>query len=317
MPGAGAAPGAAWGLWLALGSMLTYASCVLLSAVASRRLDSDTGALLAAAVTLPLGLVVALVQFVGGHALTPPTLLGLVAFSLAGIFSTYLGRWLFFKSVATIGPTRAAAFQAGSPVVTAFIGWLWLGDRLGAIGLLGMSVAVAGLVVMSQVRPRSGSGDSAAGRVQSRAARVALLVGLGSTFAYAASHVFRGAAIREWDEAVVGATLGALAGVLVLLLVSGRRTIVAAGNIHKQPFGALMYCGIGSMQFCAQVLMIASMKYIPISVAALIACCTPLVVMPMSLLLLKNAEQLKPLAVAGVLATVAGVALVILYGGVY
>ena len=65
------------------------------------------------------------------------------------------------------------------------------------------------------------------------------------------------------------------------------------------------------MQFGAQVLMIASMKYIPVSVTALIACCTPLVVMPISMLLLKNTEQLKPLAIVGVLVTVAGVALVL------
>ena len=316
MPGLGGT-GSAWGLWLALGSMLTFACCVLLSAEASRRLDSDSGALLAAAVTLPVGLAIALLQFAGGRALAPPTPLGLIAFALAGIFSTYLGRWLFFKSVETIGPTRASAFQTVSPVVTAFIGWVWLGERLGAIGLLGMAVSVLGLIMMSQVRPGARNDDTAARKLEKRAARGALVIGLGSTCAYAISHVFRGAAVREWDEAVVGATLGALAGVVVLLLVSGRRTIVAAGNIRGQPLGALMYCAIGSMQFGAQVLMIASMKYIPVSVAALIACCTPLVVMPVSMLMLKNAERLRPLAVAGVLATVAGVALVILYGGVH
>lgn len=312
MPGAGAAAGTAWGLWLALGSMLTFACCVLLSAGASRRLDSDSGALLAAAVTLPVGLGIALLQFAGGRVLTAPTPLGLIAFSLAGIFSTYLGRWLFFKSVETIGPTRASVFQTCSPVVTALIGWLCLGERLGAIGWLGMSVAAAGLVVMGQVRPGSKKADSAGRRLEARAARGALVVGLGSTFAYAVSHIFRGAAVREWDEAVLGATLGAVAGVLVLLVVSGRqRTLVAAGNIRKQPLGALMYCGVGAMQFGAQVLMIASMKYIPVSVTALIACCTPLVVMPISMLLLKNTEQLKPLAIVGVLVTVAGVALVL------
>jgi drug/metabolite transporter (DMT)-like permease len=94
-------------------------------------------------------------------------------------------------------------------------------------------------------------------------------------------------------------------------------TNLAFGFEHALTMSNLMYCAIGSMQFGAQVLMIASMKYIPVSVAALIACCTPLVVMPVSMLMLKNAERLRPLSVAGVLATVAGVALVILYGGVH
>lgn len=317
MQGLGTNAGFAAGLWLAVGSMLAFASAVLLSSVASRKLDSDSGALLAAAVTLPLGLAIALLQFAGGRELARPTPLGLIAFALAGIFSTYLGRWLFFKSVETIGPTRAAAFQTCSPVVTAFIGWRWLGERLDGISVLGMGVAVAGLLVMSQVRPGSGNRSGAARRLESRAALVALSIGLGSTVAYAISHVFRGAAVRQWDEPVVGATLGAVAGVLVLLLVSGRRTVVAAGNIRTRPLSALIYCGAGSLQFLGQVLMIASMRYIPVSVTTLIACCTPLVVMPMSMLLLKNAEQLKPLTGMGVLTTVAGVALVILYGGLH
>ncbi len=61
--------------------------------------------------------------------------------------------------------------------------------------------------------------------------------------------------------------------------------------------------------------MIASMKYIP--VAALIACCTRLVVMPMRMLLLKNVEPMNPLTLTGVRTTVTGVALVSLYGGVH
>lgn len=317
MPNQGATDGSAIGLWLALAAMLTFATSVLLSARASRKLDSDSGALLAAAVTLPLGLLIALLQFAAGRELARPTPVGLIAFALAGIFSTYLGRWLFFKSVETIGPTRAATFQTCSPVFAAFIGWLWLGERLDGISLLGMGLAVAGLLVMSQARRDSGTAGSAVRRLESRAALAALAIGIGSSCAYAISQVLRGAAVRQWDEPVIGATLGALAGVTVLLLVSGRRTGVAAANIRRQPISALLFCAAGSLQFMGQVLMIISMKTIPVSVAALIACCTPLVVLPMSMLLLKNAEQVKAATVMGVFATVVGVGIVIVVGGLH
>lgn len=297
------------GLAMAGGSMLIFALCALLTARAARQLDSDSGALLAAGITLPVGLFIALLQFAGGHAIGAPSARGLAAFALAGVFSTYLGRWLFFKAIETMGPTRATVFQISSPIITALAGWVFLGERIGLWSLLGMGLAVAGLVTISQ-----------SSKVSKRDARypplaaTALLIGLGGTTAYAVSHVFRGAAVRDWNEPVLGATLGAAAGLAALLLVSRKRLGATRLRIAQQPRAALLYAAIGSMQLGGQVLMIAAMKHIPVSVAALIAMCTPLVVMPASALLMKNAEQVRLGAAIGVLATVLGVALVVLNG---
>lgn len=57
------------------------------------------------------------------------------------------------------------------------------------------------------------------------------------------------------------------------------------------------------MQIAAQAMVIASMKYIPVSVAALISMCTPLVVMPLSLFALGNRERLSGVTVLGICIT--------------
>jgi drug/metabolite transporter (DMT)-like permease len=311
MPGLDSVFGISSGVWLALGSMLIFSACTLLSSVAARKLDTDSGALLAVAVTVPLGLVLALVQFVAGRQFTAPTAWGIGAFVVAGIFSTYLGRWLFFKSVETIGPTRSAAFLTCSPLATAFFGWIFLGEHISASGLTGMAVAVGGLLIMSLGRVTR-PGAAAAG--SQTAATLSLAIGAGSTIAYAVSHVFRGSAVREWNEPVVGATLGAAAGAIVLAYVSRYQFALIRRRIAQQPASAWMYCGIGSMQLVAQVLMIASMTYIPISISTLIATCTPLVVMPVSVIFMRNAEQVRTGTALGVIVTVAGVLLAVYSG---
>ena len=300
------------GIWLATAAMLIFSVCSLSISVASRKLDTDAGALLGAAVTVPLGVLVAAGQFLAGRELTAPSAYGIGAFIVAGILSTYLGRWLLFKSIETIGPTRSAAFMTCSPLVTAFIGWAWLGQHLDKVSLAGMVIAVSGLLIMSQGRAVA---TGAASRGARAIAGSSLAIGMGSTVAYAVSHVFRGAAVREWNEPVVGATLGAAAGLAVLVFVSRRRLAVNRARIAEQRGSAWLYCAVGAMQLAAQVLMIASMAHIPVAITTLIATCTPLVVMPISVIFMRNVEQIRPATVAGVIATVSGVLLAAVFSG--
>lgn len=303
------------GVLLAGSALVLFSSCAIVISIAARRLDSNAGSLISVAVNLPVGILLLLLQLAIEGALAPPSLWGIGAFLTAGIFSTYLGRWLFFKSVELIGPSRASGFQTSSPLVTALLGWVLLGEQLGAMALAGMGLGVMGLIAMSGGAGRKYPGASAQRRAHKHlATRVVLTLGLGASAAYAVSNVLRAAAVREWNEPVAGATLGALAGLIVLLTVTGRRLPAIGAAIRAQPASALMYCGVGAMQITAQTLTIASMKYIPASLAALITMCSPLLVVPVSLLFLRQDEELRPATVAGILMAIAGVAVVTLYG---
>lgn len=309
------------GIALALGAMLLFASCAIGVSLAVRRLGSDTGALISAAVNLPLGLVVLALQLVHSGPLRAPTLLGVSAFVAGGLFSTYLGRWLFFKSVETMGAARSSSFQTSSPLVTAFFGWLLLGEYLSPLALAGMAMGVLGLMVTSQGAGKPAPPASTASQTvpaprpagkPAVTARGVLLLGLGSSAAYAISNVARAAGVRAWDEPVAGATLGAAAGLAALLLVNRRQLGEVRSRIAASPAGAWIYGAVGVMQFTAQSLVIASMAHIPASFAALISMCSPLIVLPVSLVLFRNSEGIRLSTVLGMAATIAGVALVVL-----
>lgn len=308
-----------WGVTLAFMAMAVYGACMVTIAGATQGMTSGPGSLLAAAAGVPTGIVIALVQWAGGHVISVPTPWSIVAFALAGICSTYLGRWLVFKSIELIGPSASAGLQSISPLITAVFGWIFLGEVIGTIGFVGIAMGIAGLVAMSMGIGRSQRQTARpAGAVRNGPQRglvfAALLVGAGSAAAYSLSHVFRASGVRQWNEALLGALIGVAAGLLMLALASHRRLPEYVRQARANPKAARVYFGVGGLQFLAQALVIASMKYIPASMAALISMCTPLVVVPVSFFALRNHERLSWVTVLGIAITLVGITLVVLYG---
>ena len=303
---------------LALLSMLTYGSCMVLISVGMRNMRSEPGSLLAAAAGVPIGFLISSFQLAWGGVVPGFNAWTVTAFALAGIFSTYLGRWLVFKSIERIGPSGASALQSTSPLLTALFAWVFLGEAIGWMGVFGITLAILGLMAMSLgLQKRASDQGSAAGKWRAGHAMVwgSLAFGIASAAAYSGSHIFRGSAVRVWNEPLLGATIGATAGFLVLLLASRTKLKGYRLEILANPRGAALFAGIGALQFFAQSLVIASMKYIPVSVAALIYMCTPLAVMPLSYFVLRNHEKLNWVMVLGILITLCGAAISLLFAG--
>jgi drug/metabolite transporter (DMT)-like permease len=186
------------------------------------------------------------------------------------------------------------------------------------MGVLGITLAILGLMAMSrglQKRASDHGSAEAKGRVGHAMLSGSLIFGIASSAAYSGSHLFRGSAVRVWNEPLLGATIGAAAGLLVLLLASRNKLKGYRLEILANPRGAALFTGIGVLQFIAQSLVIASMKYIPVSVAALISMCTPLIVMPLSYFLLRNHEKLNWVMALGIFITLCGAAMSLLFAG--
>lgn len=309
-------PDALWGASLALLAMLTFGGCMVTVGFTMRHLGSGPGSLLAAAGGVVAGLVSAAALLIVGAGIPPPGWEALLWFAAAGVFSTWLGRWLVFKSIELMGPSRSAALQGLSPMVTALFAWLLLGQALGPLAILGMALGVAGLVGISMggvPQPMRSQGASHAAR-QGGWMAGSLLVGLLSAAAYSGSHVMRAAGVQTWAQPLLGAAIGATSGLAALVVASRRQLPEQVREIRAHPVVAGTYLVVGSLQFLSQVLAIASMKYIPAAVASLIVMCTPLVVMPISFFVLRKQENLTPATVLGICITLAGLVLVVLFG---
>ena len=105
-----------------------------------------------------------------------------------------------------------------------------------------------------------------------------------------------------------------MAGLLALVAASRNKVRDYVRDIRANPAAARVYMGVGVLQFIAQALVIASMKYVPAGVVALISMCTPLVVMPISYFALRKQENLTWATVFGICLTLGGIALVVLNG---
>ncbi|OLN21783.1 hypothetical protein BTO30_13075 [Domibacillus antri] len=312
------------GEMLALLSMVLFSANIILTKVAIARLDLNLGFLISVGVNVLFAFFLFFIQvlFFEAGDLAWHTK-GFFLFLLAGLFGTYLGRWFFFETIAKLGPTRASAFQVTNPIFTTIIAWIFLNEQLSAGDLSSIVLILFGLFLVSYIPQRSLKKEitqrnkmlrfqtfpdlSLKGLVQS-----GVLVALLSSFSYAIGNVIRGAAIINWDQPILGGALGALLGFI----------LHAASSKNKRHFwrqvkaadrsGVWMYVISGIITISAQISVIASMRYIPISVANLITLSTPILVTPVSYFLFKNQEGITFKTLMGIAFVLSGLVIIVL-----
>lgn len=329
---------AALGYLLAVAALLMFGSGILVTKFAASRISLDLGFLIATATNVAFAALALLAQIVVQPAALTWNANAFWLFAAAGGFSTYLGRWFFYEAVVRFGPAKASVFQVSSPLFTALIAWLWLGEYLSLMVAAGMVMAIAGLMLVSY-KPR---GQAAAEAQQHPVADIArapvslsnltavptttststpmrerllqsvLLLGLGSSFAYAIGNVLRGAAVRSWNEPVVGALVGAVLGLALHLAFSADKKGLVNRLQRANRQGIWLYALMGVCTISGQMCLIGAMRFIPVSVATLMTLCTPLLVFPLSHLLFKNSGDVTRNTVLGGALALAGIAIIVL-----
>ena len=304
------------GYLLAVGALLLFTVAILIAKLASSHLKLDLGFLIATSVNVVFAALALVVQLGLRSDTIQWNAQGFWLFAAAGAFSTYLGRWFFYESVVRFGPAKASLFQVSSPLFTALMAWLMMGERLSLAVGAGIGIAIGGLVLVSY-KPRGilPAGLKSVGTQQSARDRLlqsALLLGLGSSLAYAISNVLRGIAVRGWNEPVAGALAGAVAGLALHLAFSAGKKQLSARLKEASRSGILLYAVMGVCTIAAQMCLIGSMRYIPVSVAALMTLCTPVLVFPLSYWLFKGQDAITSTTLAGAAVTLVGLVMVVM-----
>lgn len=93
----------------------------------------------------------------GSGTLALPGWQGAAVLAVSGIVGILLGDTLNFAAVGRLGPRRAGAVFALNAPMAAVLGWLVLGERLGAQAWAGIAVTVAGVALAILGRPASGA----------------------------------------------------------------------------------------------------------------------------------------------------------------
>jgi drug/metabolite transporter (DMT)-like permease len=305
---------------LSLLALVAFSANIITAKVASGRLDVQFGFLIAVLVNVIFSALLLASQFAFFR--QEPfywSTKGLLLFALTGFFSTYVGRWLFYDSVVRLGPAKASSFQVSNPLFTVLIAWVIFDEDLTAVGVLAIAVILLGLFLVSYV-PRAFSGRSELGAARvvhvwpvfTAFVRSGAFLALSGALAYAIGNVLRGAAIREWNEPIMGALIGATVGAALHLALNSNARHLIDRVTRADRAGLLLFIGCGVLTICGQIFVIASMHYIAVSIANLITMSTPVLVTPLSYFLLKNEEGITFRVVSGIVLVLAGITAILL-----
>jgi drug/metabolite transporter (DMT)-like permease len=293
------------GIVFALLSMLCFAGNIFITRAAMSRMGANTGFPVVLAVNVAFAALVFGIERL--FSVTPFSFHWKAAgwFALSGVVGIYMGRRMLFEAVHILGPARASVLHTASPVVTLIAAWFLVGESLGLYEILLMGLVMAGLLAAQLQRT---SAEPA--RLDGRAAfRHAMLLSLLTVVGFGVGNAIRGMAIREWNEAALGAVLGSSAALLCQLATGSAAGAILDGLRKGEKKAIGLYVASGVATVCGTMLGAMAMHRVEIAIATIVTYTTPLVVFPVSILLLRNREQLSMRTAIGALMVLAGIVL--------
>lgn len=293
------------GIVFALLSMLCFAGNIFITRAAMSKMGADIGFPVVLAVNIVFAALVFGIERLFTHA---PLMFHWNAagwFALSGVIGIYLGRRMLFDAVHLLGPARASVLHTASPVVTLIVAWFLVGEHLGLHEFLLMALVMAGLLATQLPAARTSPV-----LISDRAAfRHAMLLSLLTVVGFGAGNAIRGAAIRDWNEAALGAVLGSSAALLCQFVFESRVRALIDGLRQGDRTAIGLYAASGIATVSGTMFSAMAMHRIEIAIATVVTYTTPLVVFPVSAFLYRNREALSFRTVAGAAMVLLGIVL--------
>jgi drug/metabolite transporter (DMT)-like permease len=118
--------------------------------------------------------------------------------------------------------------------------------------------------------------------------------------------------VRDWNEPILGALIGAACGLALQLVFSSGKKAIASRLRQASRSGLALFALIGVTTISAQMCVIGSMRFIPLSIATLVTLCTPILVFPLSYLLFRNEDKITAITLAGSGLTLLGIFIIVM-----
>lgn len=234
--------------------------------------------------------------------------------TLSGFIGLVIGDGCGFKSLVMIGPRLATLVMASAPIMATVIAWVFLGEKLKLIELVGITVTIAGIAWVVSERQKGTNGladDHPDAGTLTRGVMLALVASLGQAAGLVLSkHAMldlgstvpplEASAVRIMTSMVIIWMFSALSGKLpqtIRSLKDGRAMLFSGGGAFFGPF-----LGVWSS--------LVAVSLIETGIAATLNATTPVLIIPSVILVYR--EKVTFRAVLGALVAVIGVALLFL-----
>ena len=288
-------------------SALGAAFCFALASTTFTLAGRKFGATVSMAISLQISLVFLLLMhhvmlgepFPSSASLERWTLLG--ASSLSGFVVSSV---MLLRSFQYIGPRLAMLIGSITPIVAALLAWVFLGQGLSAIAVLGIVVVVAGIGWVVSDDARRDLQMKNANYSRGLALAVGSAIGQGASFALMSEGVAGG------FHAMSAGLIRTLVGLVILWLL-----IMARGKMREnlrliwaEP-RALLVLTFASLvgPVIGTTLVLLSLQHTSVGISSTLTGTTPILLIPIGYAVF--ADKITPRAVIGTLIAIAGVAL--------
>jgi len=237
---------------------------------------------------------------------------------LSGIVGLVIGDGCGFKALVMIGPRLTMLIYACSPIMTTIIAWIFLGEQLSFVDVIGIAITIGGIswVVLERRFDHNSHFNLSHDHPDRGSLMKGVLLGLVAALGQAS-----GLVLAKHGMSHAGGTVEPLQAAYVRMVVSllvlwaitavqGQipNTLKAMKNRR-----ALSLCAAGATvgPFLGVWMSLVAIKYIAAGLAATLNSTTPVMILPLVVLWYK--EKITWRATLGAIVTVCGVALIFLY----
>ncbi|MEM2142711.1 MAG: DMT family transporter [Candidatus Thorarchaeota archaeon] len=291
--------GASFGL---LGAVLFAISVVVYRSQSDRIAPIAVGSIkMWASIPLMLGLVV--IQ--GTEALFEMSAETTIILSLSVMFSAVVGDTIYIRSQELVGVSYAFPIAMSFPLITYIMTVTLLGEQFVALRLVGAAITVAGVVILSNEQHRKKREDM---ETSSRKSVLGLALAFVTALLWAGGVVILQVGVSEVDPVpanFIRVIVGSVAFVPIYAL--GRHTGMRSPNSRTAALVAItgfFGMGVGSLMH------VFAVKLAGAAITSVVGATSPLFAVPFSMVLLR--EKVGMRALAGIMATVVGVILVVI-----
>jgi len=224
---------------------------------------------------------------------------------ISGLVGFVLGDLFLFQAFIDIGARVSTLIMALAPPLTAIMSYFILGETLGGGQILGMLVTVLGIVIV--ITGKDGNDK----KLRLKHSRKGILFAFLGAIGQALGLIFSKIGVRDLNP-FVATQVRILAGIIgFMLILTYARKWKAFFNAFRQK-NAMAGITIGSLfgPVVGVSLSLTAVKYTSTAVASTLMALSPVIIIPISIIFLK--EQVKANEIIGALVGVVGVAILFL-----
>ncbi|HWR12167.1 MAG TPA: DMT family transporter [Rectinemataceae bacterium] len=224
---------------------------------------------------------------------------------LSGIIGFLVSDYFLFNAYILIGSRITVVFQALTPLFTALFAFIFLGERMKPLRLLGMAIVVCGILMVVTSRQRKQKSE---GKPFSASKKGYIFAFLSAVF-QAAGLIFSKTGLGD-SNAIAGTqirVLTAIVGFGLQAILTGRARQVFVVTPRESTF--LKNIGIGAVfgPFLGVTLSLFALQNTQAGTASTLMALTPVLIIPPSIFILK--QKVQALEMAGAAVAVSGAAL--------